>query len=204
MIRVNLLGVPKSKRRRVRAPMVLVAPGGALILGVLLGILVLVAGVQWWRYNALQSESVQLNQKIQALQREKAELAQVQAQYETFSKRKDLLTARINIIEQLKSQQSGPVALLDTLASSVSASDAVWLTNFNKTGDKVSINGVALNMKAVADLITRLMSTGTFKELDLKQVQQDTAHEYESFNFTLEAQLAGAAPSAQTAPPGAA
>ncbi len=204
MIRVNLLGVPRAKRRRMRAPIV-VAPGGGVALGLLIGVIVVVAGVQLWRYRALQGEGAQLQEQVQSLEREKAELAQVQAQYETFSKRKELLTARINVIEQLKAQQSGPVLLLNTLANSVSTTDSVWLTDFQKTGERVSINGVALTMRSVADLITRLMNSGTFKELDLKESVQDTTRDFTSYNFTLDAQLAPLTPAPPPpAPPGAA
>ena len=200
MIRVNLLGVPRAKRRRARAPIV-VAPGGGLALGLLIVVMVVVAGVQLWRYRALQSEGAQLQEQVQSLEREKAELAQVQAQYETFSRRKELLTARINVIEQLKAQQSGPVLLLNTLANSVSSTDSVWLTDFQKTGERISINGVALTMRSVADLMSRLMNSGTFKELDLRESVQDATRDFTSFNFTLDAQLTPLTPAPPPPPP---
>jgi Tfp pilus assembly protein PilN len=163
-----------------------------------------VAIAQYFRYSALQTESARLDEEIQTLQREKAELAQVQSQYETFSRRKELLTARINVIEQLKEQQSGPGLLLSTLVNSVSGTEAIWLTGFEKTGQQVNITGVALNMRAVADLITRLMNTNTFAELDLRETAQDTATDFERFNFTLEAQLAQPAVASSSGPrPGA-
>src|SRR3970040_2028845 len=137
MIRVNLLGVAKAKRRRVRAP--IIEPGGGLVLGLLVGVIVVVAAVPCGRYG------------------------QVQAQYETFSRRKELLQARINIIEQLKAQQSGPLILLNTLASSVSATESLWLTGFQKTGARVSVTGTALSMRAVAAFMTRLKSSNTFR-----------------------------------------
>src|SRR3970040_617656 len=111
MIRVNLLGVAKAKKRRVRAP--IIEPGGGVVLGLLFGVVVVVAAVQYYRYGKLVEEGIQLDQQVQRLTAEKAELAQVQAQYETFSRRKELLQRRINIIEQLKAQQSGPVIMLN-------------------------------------------------------------------------------------------
>jgi len=192
MIRVNLLGVSKAKRRRVRAPVI--EPGGGLVLGLLVGVIVVVAAVQWWRYGKLQEEGRQLDQQVQRLTAEKAELAQVQAQYETFSRRKELLQARINIIEQLKAQQAGPVILLNTLASSVSATESLWLTGFQKTGARVSVTGTALSMRAVADFMTRLKSSNTFSDVNLKETAQETARESQNFSFTVEAQIAAPAP----------
>jgi type IV pilus assembly protein PilN len=200
MIRVNLLGVAKAKRRRVRAPMI--TPGSGMMMGLFIGVLVAVAAVQWFRYGALQRESASLDQQVQTLEREKAELAQVQSQYETFSRRKELLQARINIIEQLKAQQSGPVILLNTVANAVSASDQLWLTNFQKTGDRVTVTGVALNMRAVADLMTRLIASTNFTTVDLRETVQATAQQGQNFNFTIEAQMTPATP--PPAPAGAA
>src|SRR5690242_11947200 len=101
MIRVNLLGEAKArKRRRVRAP--LVAPGSGVMLGLLVGVMVVVAAVQYVRYGKLQDEGKQLDIQVQKLTAEKAELATVKDQYDTFSKRKELLQGRISIIEDLK------------------------------------------------------------------------------------------------------
>jgi len=200
MIRVNLLGVAKAKRRRVRAP--IIEPGGGLVLGLLVGVIVVVAAVQWWRYGQLQEEGRQLDEQVQRLTAEKAELSQVQAQYETFSRRKELLQARIDIIEQLKARQSGPVILLNTLASSVSTTETLWLTGFVKTGSNVSVTGRALSMRAVADFMTRLQASTTFSDVNLKETVQETARDSQNFTFTVDVQIASPAPS--PAPAGAA
>jgi type IV pilus assembly protein PilN len=168
----------------------MVAPGTGMVLGILIGVLVLVAGVQWWRHGKLQEESLALDAQVQTLEREKLELAQVQSQYELFSRRKELLQARINVIEQLKAQQSGPVLLLNAIASAVASSDQLWLTNFQKAGDRVTVTGVALNMRAVADLMTRMMATANFASVDLKETAQSTQEDSQNFNFTIEAQVA--------------
>ena len=192
MIRVNLLGVTKAKRRRVRAP--IIEPGGGLMLGLLVGVIVLVAAVQWWRYGNLQEEGRRLDGEVQRLTAEKAELAQVQAQYETFSRRKELLQARIDIIEQLKAQQSGPVIMLNTLASSVSATESLWLTGFVKSGTSISVTGMALSMRAVADFMTRLIGSTTFSDVSLKETVQETGRDSQNFTFTVEAQMTPPAP----------
>jgi type IV pilus assembly protein PilN len=192
MIRVNLLGVAKAKRRRARAP--IIEPGGGLMLGLLVGVIVVVAAVQWWRYGKLQEEGKQLDVQVQRLTAEKAELAQVQAQYETFSKRKELLQARIDIIEQLKAQQSGPSILLNTLATSVSETDSLWLTGLQKTGNNITLRGTALSMRAVADFMTRLIKSTTFTNVNLKETAQQTGRDNQDFTFTVEAQIVAPTP----------
>ena len=192
MIRVNLLGVEKARKRRARAPMI--EPGGGLMLGLLVGVIVIVAGVQYWRYGQLQQEGQRLDAAIQELNREKAELAQVQAQFEAFSRRNELLQARIDIIEQLKAQQSGPVVMLNTLASSVSATEQLWLTGFVKTGTNITLTGVALSMRAVANFMTQLIVSPTFTNVSLRETVQETGQQSQNFTFTLEAQVVPPAP----------
>src|SRR3990172_1638757 len=145
MIRINLVGGPKQ-RRRVRAPVVTLEGGRALI--VLVVVLVLVAGIQFWRYRNLQSEIVRLDEQIASLEREKADLGRIRAEYETFSKQKELLTRRISIIEGLKAKQAGPAQMLATLAAAVTNTDSLWLTGFAQAGQQITIEGVALNVKA--------------------------------------------------------
>ena len=138
-----------------------------------------------WRSTS-QPSPVRLRRTSPAT-REKAELAQVQSQYETFSKRKELLTARINVIEQLKAQQAGPLLLLNAVANSVSAQDTLWLTTFEKKAEKLTMNGTALSMKAVADLMTRLQNTKQFKTVDLKETTQNTGQaDVDTFKFVLD------------------
>lgn len=192
MIRVNLLGIPKAKKR-LRAPAITL--GGGLTLGLLVAVLVVVAAVQFFRYRGLQNEIAQLDQQIQSLQREKADLSRVQSEYETNLKRRDLLTQRINIIEGLRAKQSGPAQLLGVLATAVTAGDSVWLIGFEQSGDKITIEGVAVSVKAVADFMTRLLGTQTFSAMDLTETSQDVAEKgFEKFNFTLTGQLATASP----------
>jgi len=199
MIRVNLLGEAK-KKKRAKTPTLTLAPAGdGLILGLLLGVMAVAAIAQWFRYNSLVEKSKQLDQQIAELQREKAELAQVQSQYETFSKRKELLTARINVIEQLKAQQAGPVILLSAIANSVSSGDTVWLTSFDKQKDKLTVNGTALSMRSVADLMTKLEATKQFKSVDLKETSQDTRPgDVDTFTFALDLTIEPPAPPAST------
>lgn len=204
MIRVNLLGEAKAKRKRARAAITIAPAGGGLILGLLLGVMALAAIVQYFRYSSLVTAGEEMDKAIAELQREKAELAQVQSQYETFSRRKELLTARINVIEQLKSQQAGPVILLNTLAGAVSSTDTLWLTSFEKTREKLTLHGTALSMRAVADLMTRLKATNQFQVIDLKETSQDArTGEVETFTFTVDITLPPPAPPVQAAAPAA-
>ena len=190
MIRVNLLGLPKPKKR---APVVTMEGSRSLIL--LLVVLALVVLVQFYRYGRLQTESTVLAKKVQDEQAEKLRLEGIRGAVEKFTSQKELLTKRINIIEGLKARQSGPARLLDMLADTVSKTDSLWLTSFEQAGQKITIEGMALNAKAVADFLTQLKESKAFSDVDLKETfQESPVKESQKFVFTVNGQLVGATP----------
>ena len=191
MIRVNLLGLPKPKKRR--APVVTLEVWRSLVLFV--GLLCLVAVVQYVRYGRLQNEDKRLTKLVKDTQAEKVRLEGIRSEYERFSRQKELLTQRINIIEGLKAKQSGPAQLLTMLASTVTNTDSLWLTNFVQVGQKITMEGIALNAKAVADFLTHLKDSKAFSDVDLKETYQEpTGKEIPRFLFTVNGQLAGPTP----------
>jgi Tfp pilus assembly protein PilN len=190
MIRVNLLGLPKPKRRAAA-----VSFEGGKTLGILGAVLLLVAGAEYFHYGRLQKQDKDLAVQIQKLQAEKSRLEVMRADYEKFSRQKELLQKRIGIIEGLKAKQAGPMNLLNTLATTVTHTDTLWLTNFDQVGQKITIEGVALSAKAVADFLTQLKESKAFSEMDLKETfQEPAAKDIPRFTFTVNGQLANAAP----------
>ncbi len=190
MIRVNLLGLPK---RRKRAPVVTLQGGRSLAL--LIAVLVLVAIIQFIRYGRLQDDDKELSKLVLDRQTEKIRLEGVRSEYERLLKQKELLAKRTNIIEGLKAKQSGPARLLDALAGTVSDTDTLWLTNYEQTGQKVTIEGVAMSAKAVADFLTHLKESKAFSDMELKETFQDnTVKDLQKFLFTVNGQLASPPP----------
>jgi Tfp pilus assembly protein PilN len=188
MIRVNLMGLPKE-RKRVRGPVVTLEGGRSLIL--LVVVLAAVAGSTYYRHQSLQVQVQQLDMRKAELERELADLNRIKQEYDANVARREALTARINVIEALKARQAGPVQLLTTLAGAVVRTDSLWITAFTQQGQNITIEGTALNVKAVADFMTQLLNQRIFTTVDLRETAQDpAAKEVESFSFTLTGQLA--------------
>ncbi len=188
MIRINLLGLKKEARRGARAPAVSLE--GAKLTAMALGFvalgLVVVVGHYWY----LQREATRLQAALTAAQDEQKRLAQVKAQYEEFQKRKAVLTNRLDVIANLQRAQTGPVEMLNSLANVVQASGPLWLTNFENTGDKVNIEGVAGTVDTVADFIGHLKRSGYFKNVEIKESYQDDRNkDVVSFVFQLSAEV---------------
>jgi Tfp pilus assembly protein PilN len=76
--------------------------------------------------------------------------------------------------------------LLNTIADTVSRTDAVWLNSMKEDGNNVNLDGVALSIDAVASLMRNLKSTGYFKNVEIKEsFQDDIVKDMTAFTFTL-------------------
>jgi type IV pilus assembly protein PilN len=92
----------------------------------------------------------------------------------------------VDIIDQLRSNQAGPVNLLAMIGETVNNTEAIWLNNLKDQGTSVDIEGMALSSDAVANLITNLQKTGYFKTVEIKESMQDeTVKDMQAFVFTL-------------------
>ncbi len=181
MIRINLLGTPKPK---IRAPRITMSAPSMKV--VVLALVVVVVGglyFQYWRANKVHE---QLQADLRDANKELAALAGVKAIWTQKQKEADLLKRKVGIVDQLRANQSGPVQLLNMVAATVSATDAVWLSRMSDDGNTISLDGMALSTTAVANLITNLRKTGYFKTVELKETAQDERlKEYQAFTFTL-------------------
>ena len=188
MIRVNLMGLPKE-RKRVRAPLITFEGGVPLIL--LAIVILVVAGWTYMQHSRLQAQIMELNENVATLNRELQELQRIKEQYDANLARQEALQARIAVIDALNERRSGPVDLLSTLANAVNNTDMLWLTTFTQTGQTVSIQGTALNVRAVADFLTRLLNARIFSTVDLQEASQNPAQrDVDEFSFILNGQLA--------------
>ncbi len=201
MIRINLAterARPKVKRR--------VAVGGAVFLVFVL--IAIVAGV-----GVLAVHGYMIGQTIERLQADKAnfeaqraELAKVEKEITEFEEKKTLLEGRIKVIETLKSNQTGPVRMLEAIGDTVSITETLWLTNMTeKAGGEIEMKGNAGSVEAVATFITNLNRSSYFKNVEIKEAVQKQARGADAgapmnFEFTLSATFA-LPQAAQTAPP---
>ena len=184
MIRINLLGLPKKKAAR-RGPVISVGGGANMTLvGVLL---LLVTGVaSWYYYNQQAEQTKALQAQLAKAKSENAELANAKTLYTERQKQFDLYDHRVKVIHQLQASQTGPLDLMNTIASTVNTTDAVWLASMNEDGNNVNLQGTALSATAVANLISNLKKSNYFKTVEIKETfQDDTVKDVQAFTFTI-------------------
>ena len=185
MIRINLLGTPRPKKgKRAAAASVPGEGPSILMLAAIVGVLAL-AGNGFWYYK-LNSDFQRLTQARADAEREKTRLSEVKRKYEELDRKRESYKRRVDVIDQLKSEQLGPVNLLATVSNTVNSTDAVWLDSVTDEGRVINIEGQALSAQAIANLMTNLKNTGYFKSIDIKEaIQEEKSGVIQSVNFTL-------------------
>lgn len=188
MIRINLLGLPKQKNRRPgqpAAPAIEIGDVGSPMVKVLVAILLLAAinGYEWY---SLNHRAQSIAAKMAVAEQENRELADVKAKYLEEKKQADNYKRRVDVIDQLRAAQHGPVDLLNTIGDTVNGTEAVWLSTMKDQGTAIAIEGTALSTDAVANLIANLQKTGYFKNIEIKETYQDEqVKSMQAFQFTL-------------------
>ena len=169
MIKINLL-VEARADKASRSPLISMGATGLnnyIVLGLLiLGIAFI--GIQYWR---LSSTLTSINQEMEENQREYDRLKPIIAEVEAFKKKNAELKHKIDVIEQLKANQFGPVRVMDEVSKALP--DLLWLTNLDLDGNVISLRGQALDENAVANLIGNLAASPFFGEPTLRIMQQD-------------------------------
>jgi type IV pilus assembly protein PilN len=184
MIRINLLGLPRTKKAR-RGPAISVGGGANMTLvGVLL--LLMAGGANWWYYNGLNANSTKLAADLTHAKAENATLANAKTRYQERQKQFDLYDHRVKVIHQLQESQTGPLNLMSSIANTVNGTDAVWLATMNEDGNNINLTGTALSATAVANLLSNLKKSNYFKNVEIKETYQDeSVRDLQAFQFTI-------------------
>lgn len=186
MIRINLLGVHKAKGKRPAVSISMGGGEGSNLVVVILVIAALTIGGNFFWWQRLNREKVELATRMEKAQAESRRLVTVKARVEEAEKQESNYRHRLEIIDQLRSRQYGPVELLAMVSNSVNDTDAVWLTQVVDQGNTINIEGASLSHNAVANLMQTLKRTGFFKNVEIKEsYQDDSVKEMQAFTFTL-------------------
>src|SRR5688572_207964 len=128
---------------------------------------------------------------------EAQKLEAIIAEVEAFQRRKDSLQSRIDLINQLKQNQKGPVRIMDRISQDLP--DLVWLDRMNVNAGRIILNGRGLNPNAIANFVENVKNDPYFEEPELNNVNQVSAQPLVygfdmSFGFTYQPKTDGAAP----------
>jgi Tfp pilus assembly protein PilN len=190
MIKINLLENAKGKSKRgggggPSMPSMEMGDMGSPKLKVLA--VLVVAGLfnlgYWYRLDH-QSKAIAAHLKV--AEQKNRELADVKARFLERQTQANNYKRRVDVIDGLRSNQTGPVNLMAMMGETVNNTEAVWLSKLDDQGPTVNLEGTALSTDAVANLIANLQKTGFFKTVEIKETfQDDQIKDMQAFQFTL-------------------
>ena len=186
MIKINLLG--RTKLRAAKTKKISTASNQTLMAVMAVAVVLMSVGIIYFWERILVQQDEELSRQIMLAKKEKLRQEGMLRENEVFEKRRKLLETRINVIESLKKNQSGPVQVLDLLSDCIQRSEGVWLKDLAQKGNLITVNGTAMGSPdAVADLITNLTRVGNFKNVNLVNLQElDSKY---SFSITFEGNI---------------
>lgn len=162
MIRINLLAADRPTKKKKAAASAPGAMQAYLLLGAFVGLAVLgcLAG-----YLYMSSQIKQLDTDIAKAEDRQRQLQAIKVQVDALEKKRATFQQKVDLIERLKAEQSGPVHMLDEISKSLP--DMVWLATMDQTGNSVRLGGQSNGLTAVADFISALERSGWFPSVDL-------------------------------------
>jgi type IV pilus assembly protein PilN len=189
MIRINLLPVRELKKQaRLRQELyVFTAIVAAAVTGV---------GLVW----LMDTRAIaRLEAEKAALQGELDRLKPIVSEVTALEQREKLLQTRLATIQRLRSNQRGPVRVLDELSGNLP--EQAWLEAIDESAGVYKVGGYALSNFAVADLMRNLQRSKEFTDVDLVSSEQAVLASQDVKKFVIKFQRAARASGAEPTPP---
>jgi type IV pilus assembly protein PilN len=162
MIKINLLPTKKKPPKKV------IDLQQQLLLGFLILVLVLMAMAFFWKRQkdqimALQKEKVSAEEHIRSQDNILKEVKNVEEERKKVAE-------KIEIIEKLKKNQTGPVRLLDELSKALPV--GVNLTSLVESGNNINIEGEAFTNDDVVRFVDNLKASPYLSSVMLLETSQ--------------------------------
>jgi type IV pilus assembly protein PilN len=182
MIKINLLPTKRKVPKKVTELQQQMVLGGLILVLVLIGI-----GYFWLALNnrikSLEQEKAAAESKIKAQDNLLKEVINVE------NERKKVLD-KIDVIDQLKKNQTGPVRLLDEVSKALPA--GVNLTSLSEKKGQVDIEGTAFTNNDIVRFIDNLKAQVYFTDIFLMETKQVTVEGTDIYNYKLQFRFSGA------------
>lgn len=148
----------------------------------LIGLFIVAAfALGFLQFNAIKKEKTLLT----AVQDEKEKLKDVLVKLERVQEQQDLIMRKIDLINQLKSQQGVAVSILDELSKNIPY--WVWLTEVSFSKQQVQIRGRAIDLNLISDYIYNLETSPHFQNVDLASSNRRQVRGNEFLDFAITA-----------------
>jgi type IV pilus assembly protein PilN len=159
MLEINLLPVREARRK---------ADLRQQVMQLVLALIVTCAGIGL-AHSKITDQREMAQKRIRQMEDDIERFQPQIEQVAVFKKKKSQLEKKIDVIDGLDQARSGPVRLLDELASR--APERLWLTKLKTKGKTVELEGQSLDNELVAVFLGELNSSKYFDEVDLDETK---------------------------------
>jgi type IV pilus assembly protein PilN len=160
MIRINLLPVRAAKKREFGRQQIIFL----VLLLILVGI-----GNYFW-YNKVDGDLTAMDQQIARTRGEIAQLEKTIGEVKSIKEDKKALEDKLKILDSLKKGRSGPVRVMDDLATIIPAK--VWMIDYAETGGAVTMVGRAASYEDLSTFSKKLKESKHFSNINIKNARQ--------------------------------
>jgi len=169
VIRINLLseGRRPTAVRRTKGPSTSEREWTNLALLAGIVVALLAVGGYWFK---LDRQREAIREEVRVAEDEVRRLKPILAEVEEFKRKKADLERKIEVITNLKNQQTGPVRVMDAVSRALP--ELLWLDRMDVTGNEIRITGRAFNVNAVSNFIENLDKVPEFREPHLVKTEE--------------------------------
>jgi len=175
MVRINLLPVRVSKKKEAgKQQLVLFA-------------VVLAAGLvgNWMWASGRRSELESIQAKLARTKADVAQLDRIIGEVKDIREAKRGLQEKLDVLDRLKAGRSGPVHMLDELATIIPK--RLWLRKLEEKSGVMSFDGTALSIDDVSAFMAELKKAKYFGNVELKKTVAKDEKTMKLVEFTITA-----------------
>jgi type IV pilus assembly protein PilN len=186
MIQINLLPVREARRKANLRQYVMQFAFAAMLAAAGIG----------FAHSRITEQISSIQLRVTQMQRDIAQFKPQLDQVDAFRKKKANLEKKIDVIDGLDRARSGPVRVMDELASHTP--ERLWLTQLSTTGTNITLKGESIDNEVVAAFLTALGESPYFDQVELDSTElKDGADGLKTVTFLIHAVLVAPKPVAE-------
>lgn len=167
MIRINLLPFRAArKKENIRRQLTIFALSVVFLLVVMA-----------YYYMKLSTTLSNLKKEEQQIRVELAGYKKTIERINSLEKKIAEIRKKLDVIKDLEKKKTGPVLLLDQIATAV-PKEKLWLTSLDEKKGKLTLNGTAMDNETVAVFMTNLENSELITSVDLKSTRLRSLPKY--------------------------
>jgi len=124
-----------------------------------------------WFYIGFTREINSLTKERERITKELATYKDTNAKIKSLKETIADIEAKLKTIKELEKVKTGPVKLLDDIATSV-PKDKLWLASLRESKGTLMLEGTAMDNETVADFMDKLQSTESINSVELVRTRQ--------------------------------